>query len=417
MNRSFAARGVLAIGVLIAGGPFLFANSGGPTARLSGAPGEDNCSQCHGGVVSTGPGSITITAVNAATWTPGATIRLRVTLSDPNARRWGFQLTARKSSSTNTAAGVLTSVNTTDARVVGASGNVQHGVHNTAGTRPGTSGSSTWEFDWQAPSSADFGNVTFYASGNAANNDGAADAGDRVYLTSLTLSPASAVQTKSYVLPQFVFGDGGELGIWYTALYLHNPGDAAANATVRFRRDNGSDMPVPLPGGGAASTHNLNLPARGTVIIEGPASGAFEQGYAELDLPETAVAYAVFRQTVPGRPDQEAVVRLADDSKTSATMIFDDTAPLTAIAVLNPKNTNGNLTIRARDAAGAVIATETFALNAKNKQAFLLSGRPAFAAVQGKRGVVEFSIDQGAVAVLGLRFGGSAFTSIPVESR
>jgi hypothetical protein len=417
MNRFRSLKGLLALGAMFLAAPAaVFAVPTGPIGRFTGAPGESNCTECHTSFpLNSGPGSVSITPLNAATWTPGATIRLRVTVSDPDARRWGFQLTARRTASTNTAAGVMTVVDTTVSRVDGPPGSVQHAVQTSGGTRRGTSGSSSWEIDWRAPDSADVGSVTFYAAGNAANNDDAST-GDRIYTTSVSLNPASAVPTKSYVLPQFVFGDGGQLGVWYTALYLHNQSDAAVSATVRFRRDNGSDMLVPGQGGPSA-THTVNLAARGTAIIEGPSSGAFEQGYAELEIPETTLAYAVFRQIVPGRPDQEAVVPLADDSKSTAAMIFDDSGPVTAIAVLNPKNVNASLTIRARDSTGAVIATETFALNARNKQAFVLNSRPGFAAAQGKRGVVEFSVDQGAVAALGLRFGGSAFTSIPVVSR
>ena len=60
-----------------------------------------------------------------------------------------------------------------------------------AGSRNGTRGGATFEFDWTPPSS-NAGPVTFYAAGNAANGNGA-NTGDFIYTSSVQLNPAIPV--------------------------------------------------------------------------------------------------------------------------------------------------------------------------------------------------------------------------------
>ena len=71
----------------------LFANSGGPPPGRTGGFGEPNCTQCHVGTVNSGPGSVTIAVPEF--YTSGDTFPIRVTVSDPDQRRWGFEISAR----------------------------------------------------------------------------------------------------------------------------------------------------------------------------------------------------------------------------------------------------------------------------------------------------------------------------------
>ena len=93
---------------------------------------------------------------------------LRVDVADSSQRRWGFELTARTSG--NARAGTLTSTDNTtqvecDTRTCSTT-SVQFITHTLSGTRNGTSGGVSFEFDWTPPSS-DVGAVTLYAAGNA----------------------------------------------------------------------------------------------------------------------------------------------------------------------------------------------------------------------------------------------------------
>ena len=77
--------------LILAGlGAAAWANSSGAPAQLSGAPGEGTCTACHVGTANSGPGSLQIRFDGALNWTPGQPVKVKVTLSDPNATRWGF---------------------------------------------------------------------------------------------------------------------------------------------------------------------------------------------------------------------------------------------------------------------------------------------------------------------------------------
>jgi len=122
--------------------------------------------------------------------------RIEVTISDPGAARWGFQLTARPASSLEQQAGSFRADG--NAQVVCDMGNppcsvgmLQFPTHTLAGTRRGTRNSVTFAVEWTAPSS-NVGNIIFAGAGNAANNNDAADAADNIYFRQITVMPAAA---------------------------------------------------------------------------------------------------------------------------------------------------------------------------------------------------------------------------------
>ena len=91
----------------------IYAHAAGPDPGKSGAPGESTCNEagCHVGTgLNAGGGSVTIDA-GGNTYTPGVTKRIKVNVSDSAQRRWGFQLTARKSD--NSRAGILAPIDAT----------------------------------------------------------------------------------------------------------------------------------------------------------------------------------------------------------------------------------------------------------------------------------------------------------------
>ena len=69
------------------------------------------------------------------------------------------------------------------------------------------------------------------------------------------------------------------------------------------------------------------------------------------------------------------------------------------------------VTMTARDEAGNQLGTASFPMTPGTKLAFAVRDRIPAAAE--KRGLLEFTTPSGTIAVLGLRFAGSAFTSIP----
>jgi len=191
----------LAIGALPA---IIYAYAEGPDAGFAGVPGElGTCTQCHTG--GSGSGSVTVAFANGLTYTPGVAQHVVVTVADPVQSRWGFELTARPSSSSTTMAGTFTPGSDGYTQLVCSLpgfGNEQYGStcpsslplayieHTELGTRNGATGSVTFQFDWTPPSS-NVGNIVVYVAANAANGNGA-PTGDHIYTNQYTLTPASA---------------------------------------------------------------------------------------------------------------------------------------------------------------------------------------------------------------------------------
>jgi hypothetical protein len=211
--------------------------------------------------------------------------------------------------------------------------------------------------------------------------------------------------TVQQILPQFAFGGG-----WYSALYFTNTSSSPVSFPVSFTDDNAAPLTVPSVGG---SSTTVSLAAGGTAIIEAPNSGPLNQGYVSVSLPSGVVGYGVFRQSVPGIADQEAVVPLSAVSATSATLIWDDTNYTTAVAMVNPSVVPTTVAITVLDSSGNILGTSSVALLAKSKTETVLRGLPGLGAMAGTRGSAKFTVATGNVAVLGLRFYGAAFTSIP----
>ncbi len=211
------------------------------------------------------------------------------------------------------------------------------------------------------------------------------------------------------VLPDFAFGGG-----FYSAIYFANTGNTAVSFPVNFIGDDGNPLTVPAIGG-ASST--IQLAAQGTAIVEAPNVGALVQGYASAFLPSGVVSYGIFRKSAPGVADQEVIVPLSNTASSRRTLIFDDTNFVTAVAIANPSAVQNIVTVSVRDDAGNLIGNPTILLGANAKTAVVLRDLPGLAGIAGKRGTADFSVVAGNVAVLGLRFNGAAFSSIPTVNR
>ena len=171
--------------MLVAGSALAF--SGNPPNALTGAPGEGTCIQCHSTFpLNSGTGEITLTGFPAE-YEPGASYELTVTLSDPDAARWGFELTLIDAA--GDAAGSL--VVTDGGTQLQSAGGRDYLKHNASGTAPGTTGQTSWDFGWVAPA-AETGDLALYVVGNAANNN-SSTSGDRIYATSFTTTEMADV--------------------------------------------------------------------------------------------------------------------------------------------------------------------------------------------------------------------------------
>ena len=174
-----------------------FGYSSKPPTR-TGAPGTpdqgQNCLSCHG---SSSSGTLVIQNLPSQ-YTIGQKYSISVTLSQLGRQRWGFVLTALDEDRNR--AGTLESVDGNTQ--VFQSGERQYIGHTSIGTAAGKVNSNTWIFNWTAPQ-VNVGKISFYASGNAANNN-SWTSGDNGYKTQTTIEPEVINQTTPVAVAQSV---------------------------------------------------------------------------------------------------------------------------------------------------------------------------------------------------------------------
>lgn len=212
----------------------LWAHSAGPDSGKAGVPGETNCnqSQCHVGTAVNGGGGSVKVNFPGGFYTPGVKQHLVVTISDPTARVWGFQLTARPSNDPKTMAGSFTSTDRFTGVVCGvppfdpnqdkyldfpanqtcpSNRPLAYVEHTAAGSARIQSGSLSYEFDWTPPTTS-VGNISLYVAGNGANGNGN-ETGDHIYTANYTLAPAGSAGTPSIDAGAVVSGASFQPGI------------------------------------------------------------------------------------------------------------------------------------------------------------------------------------------------------------
>ena len=212
------------------------------------------------------------------------------------------------------------------------------------------------------------------------------------------------------VIPQFV--DGGS---WKTSMFFVNLENHSVSFQVLFFNDSGDDMIIPIVGQGFVRGLNVTLETAGSIEFEtaGLASN-LTQGWALLSQStnDSVGGMAIFRQSVFGRPDQEAVVPIVSQFDNHFVLLFDNTAFTTAIALANPTTNRVDIPVNIRNQAGQIIDRRTVTLGSYNHTAFTLPD--TWSSTAGRRGAIEFQTSGFGVGALGLRFNGSAFTSFHV---
>ncbi len=186
-KRRGAVMGAAAVALLAVGAPAEAFRAGPPPARTgSMASGGQSCRQCHGN--NAGSGMVEILGVPAI-YEPGTTYDLSVRVSDPVQLGGGFQLSVETGAGAHV--GTLIRSDTTNTRFASTiPANtvwLEHsgtGVNNAVANWVANGNSATYTFQWQAPA-GDAGPITFWAAGNAINNN-FNSLGDIIYLSQVT---------------------------------------------------------------------------------------------------------------------------------------------------------------------------------------------------------------------------------------
>jgi hypothetical protein len=178
---------ILCCGLIVAPAGSALAYSGGPPDGRTNAPGEGNCTACHSTFpLNSGDGSLSIAGIGA-TYRPDEVYTLALTLADPEASRWGFELTILDDAGASV--GTVSPLDGTTQ--TSTNGDRDYVKQTSSGSAPGTPDQQTWQFQWVAPT-IDTGEVVLYVAGNAANNNGSSS-GDHIYATAFAFGEEEIV--------------------------------------------------------------------------------------------------------------------------------------------------------------------------------------------------------------------------------
>ena len=158
-----------------------------PPASHTGGFGEPTCQACHGTGVNVGNGQVTIAVSNVSSgYTSNSTFPVTVTVNDPTAVHWGFELSARTQNGQQ--AGTLLAGSDGFTQLL-SQGGIQYMAQTASGSRLGQTAGASFSFQWRAPV-VSAGPVTFHVAAVAGNNNPpTSDPGDLTYTKSLTVSP------------------------------------------------------------------------------------------------------------------------------------------------------------------------------------------------------------------------------------
>lgn len=313
------------LGGLVWQNKLTLANQSGPPPGLTGAPGESDCSSsgCHtGNDLNSNLGMLSFTGVPAS-YRPDQEINFTLTLSQPNRARFGFQLTALDSQGRKAGELIVTDTTRTQ-KLTTFVGNSQREYlfHTGIGTAPSGTNQGSWTMRWKAPSQG-VGRVTFYASSNAANGNGA-QSGDFIYLTSASMQAAPSLPNVASVSAAS-FAAGASLA----------PETITAAFGSGLSQNIAVAATVPLP----TTLDNTQLIVRDAFGIERPAPLFF--------VSPTQINYLLPQGLFPGAAT--VFVRRASDDIAQGTITVETSAPSLFAANANGQGVAAAVVLRVRN--------------------------------------------------------------------
>ena len=289
--------------------PGLMAESATPSIRFTGAPsdGGQNCSSCHS---QTGApqGSVTL---DVADYNPGVAQVIRVTITDPQAARAGFELTARSVSDETRSAGSFTAGTGVQVRCDDGTGSRtgslppcpspprEFAEHLNAPTAPRGS-AFTFDVMWTPPS-PEIGRIVFYLSAVAADGDGSAR-GDTVYTISKTIAFTGSCPI--------------------------------AGTLTATRAVNGASFQAPFSSSAMMSIFGTNFTDGGTKRTAGRGD------FVGNGFPSTLACIAVEMSQPGSSPVRVPVVYVQQDQINIQAPVFAGTGPVSLVVIRNPGKPN-----------------------------------------------------------------------------
>jgi hypothetical protein len=201
--------------------------------------------------------------------------------------------------------------------------------------------------------------------------------------------------------------DGGG---WKTTIILVNLDAQPAQFTLSFRGDDGTPYFVPVAGLGARSAINDSIPVGGSRTIETAGTARdLASGWAEISSSQKVSGTAIFLAVDSG---QEAAVPFSTAGSGKLLLPYDTSAGLVlGVAFANGSSVaDGSPSIVWRNQDGRALASpQNQSLPSLHHTALVVNNPSAQPGDQ--RGVLELT-SQASLYALGIRFNGTAFTSI-----
>jgi hypothetical protein len=194
MNRNYLFKNLFIATAFVTVLTSAINSASGPGGGYANAPGESNCTSCHGGTIITSNNSNLNNILlngdfHSNGYLPDSTYNITVSYKQSGKSKFGFQVTALDVN--NDPIGTFTSSGNRNSKVTAnVSGKTRQYIQHTfTGTSGVATDSTNWSFTWKAPNK-NVGAVKFYVVVMAANNNSTNDAGDQVYSKLFNLVPS-----------------------------------------------------------------------------------------------------------------------------------------------------------------------------------------------------------------------------------
>jgi hypothetical protein len=220
------------------------------------------------------------------------------------------------------------------------------------------------------------------------------------------LSTAAPTAGTSHVFPQFADGRLGDGSYYRTTLMIANPTTASANCTFRLHG-------LTVDG---QSTFTYNFGPSGWLISPTSGTESFRAGYATLQCSTNVEAQLLYTLYTPdGIKVSEATVFSSAPAATTQILADNREGSRTGLAIANDSNQSVTYTVTAFDADSRVVGVTNITLGAhSNRAAFVDELLPVGPNYLGQ---VVVTGSGGSASLIGLRFTGGAFTTIPQTTR
>jgi hypothetical protein len=212
-------------------------------------------------------------------------------------------------------------------------------------------------------------------------------------------------------------------GAWHTGFVGTNTTFGPLSGSLACAQDiaggGGATQPWQLPLASGSLPRSFVLPPGGTLFLATTgAAASTSTGWCQYNGDPGLNLYAIFTQSVTGRPDQD-VTSPAQTQDQNALIPFDDTTGLVSTAaVVNPTNSPIVISPYIRiNPSGTVSAGTPFTLPANGHMAFTLPSQ--FSVTAGAQGLLDLYTAGGAITALALRFnqsGGIAGGQVTIQS-